>query len=153
MKKIVFLLIAMGFTGAATASEPQVAETPTPESSLRQEAEEDPAQTVVLSERITIADSKELDAEVEASSTVMGGEEMQEIVEISRHRGDSLQLFLARPPWHGGPVLFHPGGVVYLETKAARDRRLSARFLVAPAAESDVSQEAENGSQDGDTRP
>lgn len=72
--------------------------------------------------RIVVVDSRDMGPELAATSTVMHGEEMKEIVKISEHKGDSLQLLLWNPPWDG-PVLFHPGIAVPLESKAAKERR------------------------------
>jgi len=80
--------------------------------------------------RIVVADSRHIEPEVEAESRVLKGPEMREIIEISRHKGNYLQLYLYRPPWRD-PVLFQPGIYVPLETKAQRRKRQAAAVAAA----------------------
>lgn len=86
------------------------------------------------SEKVVVADSRDLPPSVQEESRVMRGPEVRQVIEISRHRGSPMQLFLYAPPW-GGPPLFSPGIAIPLETGAQRARREAAQKGLKPAEE------------------
>jgi hypothetical protein len=78
--------------------------------------------------RRVVIDSRELRDTLSLQHRVLSDPEFEETKKISQHAGSVQQLMLWSKAYtgHGGPVLFHPGIAVPLETRKQREARKKA---------------------------
>jgi hypothetical protein len=95
--------------------------------------------------RRVVLDSRELRDTLSLQHKVLSDPEFEETRKISQHAGNVQQLMLWSKSYSGpgGPILFHPGIAVPLETRRAREARKKTEASEPPAATRKPQEKAE----------